>query len=395
MKKETGAAFCTLETGLTGSIQQMTNGGSMCLLNMRCIMTILGGGLVAGLLPMKLLGQEGRELPTANRVVIVDSDAGLNAAIKEVQAGDQIILEDGAYNGLYLEQIRGTVDLPIVFIARNSRKALIEGSHAGRNVKLSDCDFIEFHGIRFTGGRVWGVTMGPAFSEDTNSQGCRNIRLFDCEFDNASQSLLIISGGSHSIDVINCDFHDSGNKPGAKRPYAEGIYIGSGADLNDRSHNILIKGNRLFRIGNEDNWGEAIDIKCQSYNIRIVENSIQDVVLHSGGAITALFDNVSYPEGATTPSITIARNKIRGIRKQTGGWHGAGIMVGANGITVIGNDVSDTEGPSLIAVANGGNTTGTALVYGNVFDGEVVINKIGTGTVNQPLNVDFQSNVSP
>lgn len=395
MKKEIGADRRTIETGLVGIVQQVTNGGSMYIFNIKGVMIMLGFGLCATLLPMTLWGETGRELSPSNRLVVVNSGAELNTAIEEIKAGDRIILEDGAYSGIALSQIRGTADMPIVFMARNSRQALIEGSVMGRNLRLSNCDYIEFYGIRFTGGEVWGVTLGPAYLKDTSSEGCRNVRFLDCEFDNAGQSLLIISGGSYAIDVINCDFHDSGNKPGAMKPYAEGIYVGQGASLKDRSHDILIQGNRLFRIGNEDNWGEAIDIKCQSYNIRVIENVIQDVVLHSGGAITALFDNCNYPEDETNPSIVIARNEISGVRKLSGGWNGAGILVGGNGIVVTGNKVSHTDGPSFMAVANAGNTTESTLVYGNTFDSEIVINKIVTEAVYQPLDVDCQKNLFP
>ena len=393
MKKEIGADRRTIETGLVGIVQQVTNGGSMYIFNIKGVMIMLGFGLCATLLPMTLWGETGRELSPSNRLVVVNSGAELNTAIEEIKAGDRIILEDGAYSGIALSQIRGTANMPIVFMARNSRQALIEGSVMGRNLRLSNCDYIEFYGIRFTGGEVWGVTLGPAYLKDTSSEGCRNVRFLDCEFDNAGQSLLIISGGSYAIDVINCDFHDSGNKPGAMKPYAEGIYVGQGASLKDRSHDILIQGNRLFRIGNEDNWGEAIDVKCQSYNVRILENTIEDVVVHSGGAITVLFDNANYPDGANSAGVIVARNTIRRVRKCSGGWTGAGICIGGNGVIVSDNIIIDTVGPSFIAVAHGANTTGKVRVYGNFFDSEVVINKFAGSGNYRPLNVELQSNV--
>ena len=389
MKKEIGADRRTIETGLVGIVQQVTNGGSMYIFNIKGVMIMLGFGLCATLLPMTLWGETGRELSPSNRLVVVNSGAELNTAIEEIKAGDRIILEDGAYSGIALSQIRGTADMPIVFMARNSRQALIEGSVMGRNLRLSNCDYIEFYGIRFTGGEVWGVTLGPAYLKDTSSEGCRNVRFLDCEFDNAGQSLLIISGGSSAIDVINCDFHDSGNKPGAMKPYAEGIYVGQGASLKDRSHDILIQGNRLFRIGNEDNWGEAIDIKRQAYDVRIIDNTIEDVWVHSGGAITVLFNAVDYPEDATNPAIQVIGNKIHGVRKCVGGWDGSGICVGGNGVLVENNRVSGTEGPALLVLKNAGNTSQSLRVYNNDFESELSIN---VGGHQRPVTVELKGN---
>ena len=393
MREVLGAGIGTLKTGLAYRFGQMTSGGSMYLSVVNKFIVLLRSSLLVLGAFISLQGQIVEDDPAAaHRVVIVASDEELNLAIKEVRAGDQIILEDGEYNGFCLDQIRGTADHPIVFRARNSRKALVSGSFSGRNVQMSDCDYIRFYGIRFTKGVVWGLTMGPAYLEDTSSRGCRNISLFDCEFDHAGQSLLHISGGSHHIDVINCDFHDSGDETGARKPYAEGIYIGTGASLKDRSHDILIKGNRIYRIGNEGNWGEAIDVKCQAYRVQIVDNEIWNVVVDSGGAITVLTNAVDYPEGATNPDIVISGNRIWDVKKRPGGWNGAGICIGANGVLIQGNEVSETAGPALLALTNAGNTSGSVDVYQNVFRGKVVINEYGYGDHTMPVDVVFYDN---
>ena len=83
---------------------------------------------------------------------------------------------------------------------------------------------------------------------------------------------------------------------------------------------------------------------------------------------------------------------IRGVRKRSGGWNGAGISMGANGIRVDGNTVSDTEGPALLIEANAGNTTGLVQVHNNVFHGEIRANVHGRDDAYLPIYIDYANN---
>ena len=239
-------------------------------------------------------------LPQARRILDVNSSEALEAAIQTAQAGDRIVLEDGEYDGLFLHGLFGTKEFPIVFAASNLRKAVIKGSRGARNLKLSDCGYLTFYGMRFTQGEVWGVTLGPAYSDDTETFGCRQIRFIDCEFDHAGQTLVKINGNSRGIEIRGCEFHHSGME-GAQKPYAEGLYLGDGSLLTDRSHDITIRNNHFHDIGNEDNWGEAIDIKRRVFDVRILGNLIEGVVVNSDGAISALMDSVDYPADESDP----------------------------------------------------------------------------------------------
>ncbi len=331
-------------------------------------------------------------LPPAHRIQSVNSSKSLEAAIEAAQAGDRIVLEDGEYDGLFLNGLAGTKESPIVFAARNRRKAVINGSYRSRNLKLSDCGYLSFYGIRFTEGEFWGVTVGPAYSEDTETLGCRQIRLIDCEFDHAGQTLVKINGNSSGIEIRDCEFHHSGMKKGGHKPYAEGLYVGDGSMLTDRSNGITIMNNYFHDIGNDDNWGEAIDLKRQIYDVRILGNRIEDVVVNSDGAISALMDPVDYPANITDPSVFINGNTIRGVRKREGGWNGAGICIGANGIHIEGNAVSETAGPALLIESNASNTTGLVYVGNNVFHGEITANHYGRGGEYVPIYIDYENN---
>lgn len=373
-----------IQIGLAGNMKQVTNGGS--LFKLWIWLHVIFCFLLGGIMTTDLCADSGStDLPQALREIRVASDDELAAAIDGAVPGDHIVLSDGEYGAILLEGVRGTAQAPILLKAENSRAAIIKGSGRGRNALLSDSEHIVLLGVRFTGGEVWGVTIGPAFPQDDTVKGCRDIALIDCEIDHAGQSLMKINGNSEAIRILDCNLHHSGDMPGARRPYAEGIYVGEGAALTDRSHDILIQNNYIHSIGNPDNWGEAIDIKCQVYDVRILDNTIEDVVVDSGGAITVLYNNVDYPNGSRHPEILIRGNRIDGVRTRTGGRHGAGICIGANGITVKGNVVVNTEGPALMLVAHGANTTGTVEASDNQFEGAISVNLKGRKLFKTPV----------
>ncbi len=330
-------------------------------------------------------------LPAASRIIRVTSNTQLNNAIQDAQPGDRIVIANGSYNGLNLVGLKGTASKPIVFSAENPRQAMITGSASGRSARLSDCSYLEFHDIRFTGGSVWGFTIGPAYSTDT-TLGCDNIRVIRCEIDNAGQVLLKVNGNSSNIDIIGNSLHDSGMS-GYGKPYAEGIYVGDGNKMTDRSHDVLIQGNHLYNIGNQNNWGEGMDIKIQVYNITIVDNLIEHVIVNSQGAITALINDKDYPSNATNPNILIARNVIRDVSHRSGGWNGAGISAGSNGITVMNNVIWDTDEASITATQNASNTTGGFHVYNNTLGDGMQINLTSIGNANKPVAPVIMNNL--
>lgn len=330
-------------------------------------------------------------LPAAERIVAVATNSQLNDAINNARPGDRIVIADGSYNGLNLVGLKGTQGKPIVFVAENWRKAIISGSASGRNVRLSDCEYLEFHNMRFSGADVWGFTMGPAYSTDT-TLGCNNIRLIGCEIDSAGQVLLKVNGNSSKIEIIGNSLHDSGMS-GYGKPYAEGIYIGDGNNLNDRSHDVLVQGNHLYNIGNSNNWGEGIDIKVQVYNITVVDNLIEHVRVNSQGAITVLINDAAYPSSQTNPNILIARNVIRDVKRRSGGWNGAGISASSNGVTITNNLIWDTDEASITATRNASNTTGGFNVYNNTLWNGLLINQSSIGNADSPVVPDLKNNL--
>lgn len=333
-------------------------------------------------------------IPDAKRVLKVSSNKKLGWALKKAKAGDHILIEDGVYEYLWLRGLEGSKDDPIVIKAANAGAVTFSGSKAGRNALVMDSKHVIISGLRFSEAELWAMSIGPAYHGDPHSEGSSSILIYDCEFDHAGQSLLKINGNSSHIDVVASRFHHSGMNTAKNRPYAEGIYIGEGGTLSDRSHKIRILENRFYHIGNDHNWGEAIDIKGKVYNILVEGNHIENVTVDSGGAITALIDLVDYPTEARNPEIVIRNNQIHSVRKQPEGWHGAGICVGANGILLEGNHVSGTEGPALLALARAGNTLDSLRLGKNFFEGQVSVNDQWRGKVGGELNVSYMHTVS-
>ncbi len=307
-------------------------------------------------------------LPAALRTVDVFNNAGLRDAIRDIQKGDRIVLHDGEYAGILLENINvGTAEHPVVFAAKNSRKAIVSGSVDNRNLKVSNCSYMHFYGIRFTNASIWGVSFGPTWAEDNETKGCRHMHIQDCEIDHARQELLKINGNSSHVAVICNELHHSGVGLDGKA-YAEGIYIGEGKTKSDRTHDILIQGNHIHHIGrcgDDTGFGEAIDIKTKSYNITVVENLIQHVTVFSQSAITVHANDVDFPPGAENPNILISRNIIHDVRKKDSGWDGGGIWAGGNGIMITNNLIWDTYRESIKVPMDAGNTSDSLYIYHN------------------------------
>jgi hypothetical protein len=342
------------------------------------------------------------DLPQATRIVQVHDNGDLEKAISGMQQGDRIVLHNGEYQGINIENKNvGTNNSPVVIIAKNPRKAIIHGSTYGRNLRLSNCSQIHFYGIRFTEGKTWGITVGPAYADDSLTRGCHHLLFRDCEIDNARQELLKISGNSSFIRVIGNELHHSGN--GLKGdPYAEGIYVGCGATKDDRSHDILIQGNHIHHIGRAKNpgYGEGIDIKVQTWNITVVDNLLEHITVHSQAAITVHADNVDFPQEKRNPNILVSRNRIHDIRKCDDGWDGAGIWVSSNGVVVSNNVIWDTSESSIVAKKDVSNTKDSLRIYHNtcfsVVDGEKACFSVNSDGIygSSPVNPVILNNIS-
>lgn len=344
------------------------------------------------------------ELPEALRIVDVHNDTELADAIGDLKAGDRVVLHDGEYGGILLEDINvGTAEHPVVFTAANRRQAVVRGYVNSRNLKVSNCSYMHFYSLRFTNARTWGVVFGPAYSSDTQTKGCHYMRIQDCEIDSARQELLKINGNSSFIEVLNNELHHSGLGLNGKS-YAEGIYVGEGSTKIDRTHDVLIQGNHIHHIGrcgDKTGFGEAIDLKTKCYNITVLDNLIEHVTVNSQAAITVHLNDAQFPAGFENPNILISRNIIHDVRKSDEGWDGCGIWVGSNGVTISNNIIWNTLKESIKSSQDAGNTGDSLRIYNNtcfnVIDSKrrcYAMNSGNSDGSNTPVFVIMRNNIS-
>jgi len=67
----------------------------------------------------------------------------------------------------------------------------------------------------------------------------------------------------------------------------EGIYLGQGSNPVNHAQDVVLRGNIIY-----DLQGEAIDVKRPSRDVLIEYNRIDDISVHSQGAITLALDNL-------------------------------------------------------------------------------------------------------
>lgn len=178
------------------------------------------------------------------------------SALKEVKAGDEIVIEPGTYaktteyNSAYFYSIaNGTVSAPIVM---KSSSNLVKPKLQGNNMYSGAV-------LRIIGDN-WVVEnldlsvglKGLVFDNSTNN------KVINCVVHKIGNEAIHIRDGSNYTVIDNCKIYDTGNvNPG----YGEGIYIGTDrkhwSKYNPNCNNTLIKN---CEIG-PNVRAEAVDIK--------------------------------------------------------------------------------------------------------------------------------------
>jgi hypothetical protein len=122
--------------------------------------------------------------------------------------------------------------------------------------------------------------------------------------------------------------------------YGEGIYIGDvGKDTDSPVTDVHIYKNYLYLTKNE-----AIDIKSNTQNIRIIENTIVDTDLKFNGAIT-LAVNTEYGKDS---NFLISKNKIIGVSNRSG-YKPIGVAIGQGNARVTDNLIVE-QNPDFIGI---------------------------------------------
>ena len=336
--------------------------------------------------------------------------------------------------------IKGSAEYPVTFRAMVLGQAKISYPAHSRLLRMWDCAYLNFKGIRFgkddldvvgdeenEGSNptvMWGVVLGQAWgTEGAPNDGDGNpyssishdLTFETCEIGPAGQALFIIASSSYNIALKYCKLRGSGYR-WARKHNAEGIYIGSGANAEYTStahvcHDIYIKGCDFSDIGRDHSGGEAIDMKNQTYNVTVEDCGFNGVNVASQGCITVCYNvlkDTDWNVNNGTANVLIHRNTFTKITKRglvdfippehslydsladdpnnPPARNAHGIHVGKNGVYVIDNTFIDVEDDNISIELTEGNDAGTigdVLLKGNkpnafTFNGGL------TGT---PLNV--------
>ena len=90
---------------------------------------------------------EANSLNNSNIKTITPED-NLTEAIKELQAGDTLILQNGVYHqALELREVHGTPDQPIIIKAENDGQAIIDGELKRRAIFIRDSSYLRLEGL--------------------------------------------------------------------------------------------------------------------------------------------------------------------------------------------------------------------------------------------------------
>lgn len=260
----------------------------------------------------------------------------LNKALAEYDAGDVFCLDDGFSPRLTIKNFKSG-NKPLTIQPLNNLSTIISSKqYTGTGIRIENSDGININGLIITGG-LFAIKVVDS----------SNIKLMSNVIYNVGNEGVLINpkvrGGMNFLVYNNVIFNTGNLQP----QYGEAVYIGDGSYNKDRSglrikstiSNVTITDNIIYNTRNE-----AIDIKSNAYDIKIIGNSISNIDLQFNAAITvgteASFSNVG--------GYHIENNVITGIKNRSG-YKPIGIAIGHGDATVINNTIVD-NGKNVLGI---------------------------------------------
>jgi hypothetical protein len=148
------------------------------------------------------------------RIINVSTAAQLKAALLAAQAGDEIVMADGTYNGKFViaPGVNGTATNPIIL--RGSRNAILNaGDISTGYVLYLQSNYWILKGFSITNGLKGLMVDGAHYST------VDNVKIF-----HIGEEALHLRKYSTQNTITNCDISETGL---TTPDYGEGIYIGS------------------------------------------------------------------------------------------------------------------------------------------------------------------------
>ncbi len=171
-------------------------------------------------------------------------------------------------------------------------------------------------------------------------EASNNVDIIGVLIDDVGQEGIRVTERSAHVSITGSTIRNTGQRQGnhsSGEPFSlfgEGIYLGSGNNVNDEVHHIEIRNNRISRT-----TSEAIDIKQPVHNVTVANNTISDIRTATSGAVVL---HVQKNWSASNPNITIANNTISNVTTTSPYRDGVGILLGSSA-TVSGNTITDTQ----------------------------------------------------
>ncbi|QFI37490.1 right-handed parallel beta-helix repeat-containing protein [Moritella marina ATCC 15381] len=239
----------------------------------------------------------------------------LNFALEEYTEGDVVCLADSQQSAIVIEDF-DSGNKPLIIRPLHYLGTTIKNrNYSGTGITISNSSGVVIDGLIITGG------LYAIFIQDSSDISLLSNRVFNT----GNQAISIkprYSGGKNYLIENNVIFNTGLLSP----QYGEGIYIGDGSYSKDRTRlkirytvsNVLVKNNLIHHTGNE-----AIDVKANAYNVKIIQNSIDHIDLKFNAAITIATESSFAPLGG----YQIVDNILSNITNRSG-YRAIGIAAG-------------------------------------------------------------------
>jgi len=255
-------------------------------------------------------------IPVSAQQITVRDSNGLNAAIRRLKPGDQLLLAPGTYQpGIYIKGLAGAAGKPIVIRGSDPDKPpLFNGG--GQAFHLSDCVYVTLRDIVVRGCRTNGINVDDGGSLDTPAHhiilehitiedtgpkgnhdglklsglddfvirnvrvagwggsgidmvGCHNGLIEDCRFEGkkgfSQDSAIQMKGGSKNVTVRTSFFLNAGARA-INLGGSTGLPYFRPQDAIFEAEDIVIAGNRFV--------GSTAPIACvNAHNGRVTQNT--------------------------------------------------------------------------------------------------------------------------
>lgn len=257
-------------------------------------------------------------------------------AVDLARPGDVVCFASGTYRGVEIQDVHATAEAPLVLrrMPDATEPVVLTGGAPLRGVGVSirDSTHVQLLDLRIEDTLIGVDVVGSSF-----------VRLDGLSIEHLGQGAIHLGrarGGeparflgppSHHCDVVDNSIRDTGNRVAR---YGEGVYVGTGAEEGDGTHDVFVAYNRF-----EDVRAEAIELKPGTSRCVVRGNRVLSASHFFHGAISV----GAQAFGGPSADFLVEDNVVTGVRS-TGDEAVSGILIGHGNGVVRNNVVWGVEG---------------------------------------------------